>query len=218
LGGTVATNSNGTAGGSGNLSYVSIAPNTTLANVLIASGAAAAGGGRGTTSTSIGGAGGIASTIYSFTTNPFANLGLVTTDAGQAGGAGSGIGNGASITIALTVSGGAGGGYVSSSVSRNNGGSINASGIIPLVSGSLGAAIASPADSGFSVAMPTQSSYNSGILAFTGGGGGGAGHTQGGNAGAGAYGSGGGGGGGCYIGLGGIGGRGGDGLVIITCW
>lgn len=219
----------GTGGLTGALSYVSIQPNTTAINILAQSGNAAAGGGGGGTNTGSGaGAAGTAGTAWTFTNNPLALMGLVTTLVGQAGAAGGTnvSTDGGSITPTQPVTGGAGGGGVTSGgANPRNGGDIVGSGFLPTINGGVlnGATAALKAgDSGFMGIKPTTESYLNLPMMYTGGAGGGstgtATLTVGGTGGNGSYGSGGGGGGASYGSTGGTGGRGGDGLVLISCW
>ena len=211
-----------TGAASGALSYVSIQPNTTAINIVMQSGGTAAGGGGGGTST-LGGSAGTAGSVWTYTNNPIALLGMVSSIAGQAGAAGGGTASaGISITPTLPITGGAGGGGESSNASSFVGGSIVGSGFLPTISGGTNnSATLSSGNAGF---MPTNliSEFLSGqILFFSGGSGGGGAHStsiNGGNGGNGSYGSGGGGGGASYNATGGTGGRGGDGFVLITCW
>jgi hypothetical protein len=96
---------------------------------------------------------------------------------------------------------------------------------LPTISGGVaGGATASlvAGKPGFMGIKPTTESYMNLPMMYTGGGGGGATGSAlisvggfGGNA---SYGSGGGGGGASYGSTGGSGGRGGDGLILISCW
>ncbi len=211
-----------TGGSSGALSYVSVQPNTTAINIVMQSGAAAAGGGGGGT-TSLGGSAGVAGTVWAYTNNPIAKLGMVSSTAGQAGAAGGGTSAvGLSITPTLTVTGGAGGGGESSSASSYAGGNITGSGFLPTISGGTNNSTTLSAGYPGFMPMTLTSEFLSGqILFFSGGSGGGAAHSasiNGGNGGNAAYGSGGGGGGASYQATGGSGGRGGDGFILITCF
>ena len=229
---SVGIGSNGAAAGtgaaSGVLSYVSAQPSTTAIYIYAQSGDAAAGGGGGGTNSGSGsGASGTAGTVWSFTNDPLTALGMVTSIAGQSGGAGGGNtpSEGAGRTPIQTVTGGAGGGGNSAGGTATNGGSIIGSGFLPTINGGIadGATTAALAGNhGFMGIKPTTESYLNLPMMYTGGAGGGAkGSTVigvGGKGGDGSYGSGGGGGGSSYGSTGGSGGKGGDGLVIITCW
>ena len=208
---TVGAGGNGTVGA---LSYVSVQPNTTTSNIILASGTAAAGAGNGGAVASTNATAGIAGTIFAQTAGFLSYNFLVALIAGQAGGTGGSTAqSGTSITLANIVSGGAGGaGVATTSI---NGANVTGSGFVPTINGGNFTNL-SQADSGFTsfndklINMP----YN---LFFTGGAGGySLNGGTGGNGGNGAYGSGGGGGGGGTTG--GSGGNGGNGLVIITCW
>lgn len=203
-----------TNGGAGALSYVSIRPDTTAINVLLASGAAAATGGN-TGSNS--GTAGVGSTIWSG--NILNNLGLATAQAGTNGGAGAISVAAVSITPSMIVCGGPSGGNTSTSVAFA-GGNIVGSGFLNTISGgALGAGSTAGGD-GSDGYMPNISSTSKSYpIFFTAGSGGGASVSgQGGNGGAGSYGCGGAGGGAGFTNLAGNGGRGGDGLIIITCY
>ena len=216
MGGTGGLPTSG-AGGNGTvgaLSYVSVQPNTTTSNIILASGAAAAGAGNGGATASSNATAGIAGTIFAQTAGFISYNFLVTLIAGQAGGNGGNINqSGTAISLANIVSGGAGGAGVSNT--SRNGANVTGAGFVPTINGGNSTNL-SQANSGFSsyneqlINMP----YN---LFFTGGAGGYAlNNGTGGDGGNGSYGSGGGGGGGGTTG--GRGGNGGNGLVIITCW
>jgi hypothetical protein len=208
---------------SGQLSYVSVAPNTTAINIVMQSGNVSAGGGGGGTS-SLAGVGGTAGTIWTYANFPLAEMGMVTSVGGQNGASGgTTVSVGGSVTPTLPISGGAGGGGESSSVQSFAGGNIIGSGFLPTISGGTNNVNTSlvNGNDGFISIVPTTESFLDLPLLFTGGSGGGACHTTGftgGFGGDGSYGSGGGGGGASYNGTGGSGGRGGDGLILITCW
>lgn len=182
------------AGNAGLRSFVSLAPNTTAANLVLASGAANAGGGAAS-----GGAVGAAGTIAAATTAIISNIGIVTFIAGVAGSLGNAT-DGVNLTALASVplTGGAGGGGQSGS---GAGGNILAAGLIPALSRD---ALNSDGCSGYGILTP--------FLQTGGAGAGGGATASGGN---GNVGSGGGGGAG---GTGGAGGRGGNGMVVITSW
>jgi len=93
------------AGGAGNRSYVSIAPNTTAANLILISGAANAGGGAAGNAASTA-AGGTAETISTTTLSVIGNFGVSTFTAGRAGGNGGTMTGG--LTTVASATGGAG--------------------------------------------------------------------------------------------------------------
>lgn len=207
-----------TAGSSGTLSYVSYRPDTTAINILLQSGDVAPTGGGGAFSTTGVGAGGTGGTVWSWATAINGDLGLVTSDPGQNGTAGTGLGASPNnVTPTLIVTGGAGGGAVSAAGSGFNGGSILGSGFFNTIAPGVVNAANDTIDG--------TGGYNTLLIKnlpdfFTGGSGGGSATTvgrEGGTGGIGSYGSGGGGGGGTFNGTGGSGGKGGDGLIIITC-
>ena len=95
------------AGGAGSISYVSIQPNTTAANIILQSGSVVAlGGGAG----NITGAAGAGSTVWAAAaTNILTSYGIAVPVAGSAGLAGTTTGAANSITITGITTGGAGG-------------------------------------------------------------------------------------------------------------
>lgn len=196
------------AGGDGDISYVSVTSNISDAHILLRSGDTAATGGRSGAGGGTAGAGGVA-----FAGSLFNNLGLVTVFNGQAGTAGttSSVTNRA---ISGITTGGAGGaGTATANVSA--GGSIIGAGFIPTISG--GTVSGGTGGNGFTSGIPYNNLTTRTPMIFTGGAGGGSSNAiPGGNGGNASYGSGGGGGAGGTTG--GSGGRGGDGLVIITSW
>lgn len=213
-----------TAGGNGELSYVSVSASTNTTAVLMQSGeAAATGGGAGTSS--LAGSAGVASTIWVYTNDIWSQLGQISAIAGTNGTAGgSTSGAGVNLTLGLSVSGGAGGGGESSTSSSFKGGDILSTmyGFTTLTGG-----VANAADNtingavGYTYSFPSFNSSTRGPMLFTGGAGGGGANTSGrngGRGGNGSFGSGGGGGGAAYQGTGGTGGDGGGGLVMITSW
>jgi hypothetical protein len=208
---TAGAGGNGTVG---TLSYVSVQPNTTTSNIILASGAAAAGAGNGGAVGSSNATAGSAGTVFLQTAGFLSYNFLVSLIAGQLGGSGGNQNqSGTAVSLTNIVSGGAGGAGVSTT--SRVGANVTGSGFVSTINGG-NPTNPSEADSGFSsyneqlINMP----YN---LFFTGGAGGYANNTTaGGIGGNGAYGSGGGGGGAGTTG--GSGGNGGNGLVIITCW
>jgi len=223
-------NSNdGTDGGNGTLSYVSVFPSATTSSlisntnpIVLASGNVAAGGARydGSTSSIPGTAG----TVFTQTTplfNIFSYLGIITTIAGQEGGDGtySSLNPPSNLNIVSITSGGAGGaGSFCSTL--YNGASVIGFSQIPTISGGTTTNI--KGNHGFT--NLTQILNGNRLPLFFTGGAGGASVNSGtaGRGGNGSYGCGGGGGAGnvnsSVINTGGSGGRGGDGLVIITAW
>jgi len=204
--------SGGGTAGSGVLSYVSIAPNTTASNIVAISGAAAAvGGGTGTAAAV--GAAGTAGTIAVIGSMPLAGLGNFNMIAGQVGVAGGAVAGavGTAQTIPVTsvlCTGGSGGAGTTSAD----------------FAGGAFTAISNSWLSEQRPATPTAGSYNGSgglqlwepFFSFGGGGGSSSNAGIGGAGGNGAYGAGGGGGGGGTTG--GRGGDGGSGVVIIISW
>lgn len=203
-----------TNGGSGALSYVSVRPDTTAINVLLASGAVAATGGQ---TGSNGAAAGTGGTIW--TGNILNNLGLATAQAGTNGGAGAISSLATSITPSMIVCGGPSGGNTSTAVAFA-GGDITGSGFLNTIPGGALGSGSTAGGHGSDGYLPNLlSSLKTGPVIFTAGSGGGASVSgQGGNGGSGSYGCGGAGGGAGFTNLAGNGGKGGDGLIIITCW
>lgn len=210
-GGQGVSSGGGTAG-SGVLSYVAVAPNTTATNVLAVSGnAAAVGGGTGTGAAV--GAAGTAGTIATIANCPLAGLGYYQFIAGQigvAGGAVAGaVGTAQSIptTSVITMGGSGGAGTTSADF---------AGGLFTAISNSYlseqrpetPAAGSNNGSGGVQMWKP--------FFSFGGGGGSSSNTGIGGNGGNGAYGAGGGGGGAGTTG--GRGGNGGTGIVIMTAW
>jgi hypothetical protein len=197
------------AGGAGQRSYISLAPNTTAANIIMQSGnAAATGGAAGSVAGSA--AAGVAETISTVALCLQANMGIFTFIAGKIGSIGGVVagGNGSSNTILTThfLNGGAGGGTTPAANTDFIGGAQTGAGIFPTCSQAAGAGI------------DGRGSYlfEKPFLSYGGCGGNTHGAGQAGAGANGAIGSGGGGGGGGITG--GRGGRGGDGLVLIYCW
>lgn len=209
------------SGGSGALSYVMIYPDTafTASNVVLQSGSAAAVGGRTGGSVS---AGGQAGTAWTPTGSILSNLGLIATYAGQAGPVGQTTVAASNVLISGITTGGAPGGGTNN-VGINGGSIIGYGNTLPTISGGTTASTLTINGSGnYMPSRPNTVGMTYGPMFFSGGAGGASGLSTGGNGGKGgdgAFGSGGGGGGNAMVtGNRGIGGRGGDGLVIITCW
>ena len=200
----------GLKGGDAELSYVSIQPNNTSANVLLASGSIGASGG-----TAAGGSG-VASTVFSPAIGILSYLGITSFTVGQAGAAGGAAAIGGSLSIIFPFTGGAGGGGASAANASFAGGNITGSGIIPLITGGTASGV-TIANHGYVSYIPSSNTSTSRPPFCTGAGGGGSNpFATGGVGGNGAYGSGGGGGGAGVTG--GAGGNGGDGIIIITAW
>jgi len=215
-------------GASGNLSYISVQPNSTAVNIICQSGNAAAGGGIGGRSNgSIASSGGSAGTAWTAATTILEFAYFRSTIGRIGANAGNTTVPPSNITVSATgvpLTGGAGGGGTSAGTATENGGSINASKLNPAISGGLAdSATNANGKAGFSLMIPTNSGKTPTPMFFTGGSGGGSTTTagaNGGDGGDGAYGCGGGGGGASNeTGVpAGDGGKGGDGLVIITCF
>lgn len=216
-----------TAGG---ISYVSIQPNTTANNIIVASGAAGAGAGGAGGAGAAPGTAGAAGTIY--TASLLTGLGSFVGIAGIIGQAGGG-GNAtlASFNIGtapylIPITPGLGGGGISAAGTPNINGNINENGIFPKIPGGTSSpTFGSDGSNGFCGFRPNSNSSTRLPFYSTGGAGGGAGGYgavigSGGSGGFAGIGSGGGGGGGSFFGStnGGKGGNGGDGLVIINCY
>lgn len=198
-------------GGSGILSYVAIAPDTTAINVIAVSGAAGAVGGAPGDANS-GGAGGAAGTIAVIGSMPLAGPGHFALIAGQVGVIGGDDSGASGTAIAFPTT---------SVVTQAGSGGAGAQ-----TANFAGGAFTAIADLYFSEARPatpaTGSFNGSGgpqlwkpFFSFGGGGGSSSFTAAGGHGGHGAYGGGGGGGGGGET-LGGTGGNGGSGLVMIV--
>lgn len=213
-GSEVAAANNGSVG---NRSFVSIQPNTTAANIVLASGAAAA---TAATAGSTGGsaAAGAAETIATDTICVLSNFGIKQYIAGKVGAIGGVVGGGAgsanTLLTASVMNGGAGGGTTPAANTEFAGGAQTGAGIFPSITGGTAGGNPGPGSGGWSMF-----GLATGVLGYGGAGGGtgGAAATVGGNGGAGGFPGGGGGGGGGGV-TGGRGGRGGDGCVLIISW
>jgi hypothetical protein len=204
--------SGGGTAGSGVLSYVAIAPNTTASNVIAISGAAGAVGGGTGTGAAVG-ASGTAGSIAVIGSMPLAGIGTFEFIAGQGGAAGGAVagavGGAGTIPVTSVITTGGTGGAGTTSAD---------------FAGGLWTAITSSWLSEQRPATPAAGTNNGSggfmlwkpLFSFAGTGGSSSNTAAGGAGGNGAYGSGGGGGGGGTTG--GRGGDGGSGLVIITCW
>ncbi len=203
-------NGNGTGG---SLSYISIEPNTTAANVLLIHNSTNSGPGQ--SNGTVGGIGGGANLTQQLLNylgvNQFTPNGVNGATGGtNVGGAGSNV-NSANLTT-----GGAGGGGSSAANVNGAGGNVTMAGSFPTLTGGA-AGGTNHGQNGFSSLLPGKILTNKTGFILTGGSGGGAnGAGVGGNGGDGAFGCGGGGGGAGTTG--GSGGRGGDGLVIIISY
>lgn len=209
----------------GSLSYVSVSPSTTASNVFVASGTAAASRGtRGTTG--VGGTGGAGGTAFTSAVGILSELGIWQSIAGRTGGNGGYAAAGQSVSSVAGgtfMSGGAGGGGTSTGGGDFAGGAVLAVGGIITFNISGGATPGGDGRRGYQTIMPDRLKDTSRKfpMLFTGGSGG---------AGSGTFGVGGGFGGNGTIGCGGggagsqdgvtselrQGGRGGNGLVLIT--
>lgn len=213
------------AGSAGAISYISVQPNTTGQNVLLASGAAAptaGGAGGGSVAGSAGGAG----TIFTQSTRPASYLGItffLTGVIGQAGG----VGGSTLANVAYAQPfgmGGMGGAGNTVGGSQDTTGSITTGvggvSIYPNINGGSSGTVGTEGGSGFSSIPPsTNISLSLPFFNTAGAGGGDSSSGKGGDGGKGSYGCGGGGGGASNnSGGGGVGGKGGDGIVIITCY
>lgn len=199
----------GTAGGR---SIIADTPNTlgVSANTILVSGAAAAAGG--TAGTSAGSrAGGAAETIATNLLSIYSGMGAWTGIAGMAGTASGALGAaGVALTfgaVGIPITGGTGGGSVTTTNTDVAGGAITGAGLVPTIAG--GVAAAGAGNAGLDLEWPWIG---------TGGTGGGTAGAAG-TAGAGGSGSCGGGGGGGGSGVtGGRGGDGGSGMIMIVTW
>lgn len=209
----------------GQLSYVSISPSTTASNVIIASGTVAAQAGN-TGTSSVGGTGGAGGTVFTSSVGILSELGIWQTIAGRTaanGGFGTFGGNVTGISLGTFLSPGAGGAGMSTGGNDFQGGSILATGGVLSFNVAGGAAGGGAGRRGYISITPNNQPFASRKfpLIVTGGSGGGSNGTisgGGGNGGPGQLGCGGGGAGSIDGGSGRVGGRGGDGIVLITCF
>jgi hypothetical protein len=200
------------SGSDGQLSFVCIQPTSSANYVLTKSGNSVATGGGIAFGTR--GAAGTAATIA------FWNyLGLFESEAGVAGGNGGSSTSlpGTGVAPSFITCGGAGGGARSLSNVNYNGGMITATVLTPEVPSGSASGITAGGNGFYTSMYSTNGSMLTTPL-FLGGAGGAGSATLGGNGGNGSYGCGGGGGGASVLASGSIGGRGGDGLVIITAF
>ena len=220
-GGTPGTGgSSVSAGGAGRLSYVSIQPNTTAANIILQSGSVVAlGGGAG----NVTGAAGAGGTVWTAAATNILLTGLIVPVAGQIGIAGETTSPADPRSISGVVTGGAAGAGMNGGTAQQ-GGSITGTGSVSTIEGGLAggsatSTTAGSAGSSYLTTYPSSTNYVATNLFFSGGSGGGSSDGgAGGEGGAAAFGSGGGGGGAGFTNLGGSGGKGGNGLIIITCF
>lgn len=212
--------------GSGNDSYVSIQPNATV-NHLISR--ATAGTGAGNASGGTGGSAGLAGSANTASQMPLGWIYAVLTIQGQDGNSGgnaaAGLGISLPTTGSRTTGGTGGGGLPAAAATGTNGGAFTVpsapSAFPPHASGVGSATATAPADSGSNGYQVSPAG-----LYFYGGTGGASTHgsatgsgLQQSSGGDGGIGCGGGGGGGALTGsAAGVAGKGGPGLVIITCW
>jgi hypothetical protein len=200
----------GNSGSAGSFSYVSLQPNTSDFNIVLASGNLVAngvptGGGPGTTSAGLAGTFGVA---FSKTDTIFGFYGVILSESGKAA-----VLGGNSITPEFITCGGAGGGRINGANTFFNAGQVNQTLFTPIIPAGVNGGGAG--NNGIYSMIPSINSNSKAPMYFTGGSGGGANSSgTGGRGGDGSYGSGGGGGGGSTTG--GTGGKGGDGLIIIT--
>ena len=208
----------------GALSYVSISPNSTSSNVIIASGTIPAQ--RGVNGTgSVAGAAGAGGTVFTSSVGVLSELGIWQSIAGRTGGTG-GLGSpGQSVTAVangIFLTGGAGGGGGTSGGGNAGGSIIGIGGVINFnVAG--GSSAGGDGRRGYETIRPDRLTYTSRKfpMLFTGGSGGGGNNSFGVSGGFGGNGTIGCGGGGAGSQDGSsseqrIGGRGGNGLVLIT--
>ena len=211
----------GTAGGDGSpggQSYVSIRPTTNFNDAIIRTSDASPLGGFGGTS-SAAGIGGNGGTTFTQAAGLLSSLGIWKSIGGDAGGAGGFASNGSTKTALANSPLCGGGGGAGKSASNFAGGSILAGGVLGRVAGGAGGG--GNGGKGLITITPNLLTYSSTEFPFatTGGSGGGSNTTisgGGGNGGAGEIGSGGGGSGAIDGGTGRVGGKGGNGIVIIT--
>lgn len=200
----------GATGASGSRSFVSIANNTTAANVVLQSGSAAATGGTGG-SVAGSAAAGVAGTIATDVQCLFANLGITKFQSGKIGSIGGVVGGGAGASNTILTShqlcGGAGGGTTPAANTDFAGGAQTGAGLFPTVAGGTGGG---GNGNGVPVALWRPFFSYGGVGGGTGGAGNGGAGSNGG------IGSGGGGGGGGITF--GAGGDGGPGYGLIVCW
>lgn len=212
----------GAANGGGQITRVCLGPSGAAANdhLLIANGGGAGGNASGAT----GGTAGSAASATIVGSQPLIGFGVYTLLAGQAGIAGGGTGAGANLTLPVTgirVTGGTGGGGLGAAGSTGAaGGSFVVAGSFPAHAGGVPPGTTTgggnPGSNGFSALGQYGYFYGGTGGSSTGGA---ASSGGGGQGGAGGFGCGGGGGGGALTGrTQGLGGKGGDGLVIITSW
>jgi len=213
-GASVAASTNGNPG---NLSYVSVAPNTTSQNIVVQSGGVRASNTVATAGTALAaGAGGSAETVSSSSICMQSQWGIQQFLAGKVGAAAGAVTGAAGLSNALFTTGGTNGGAGGASTSAANGefagGAQGGVGNYPSIPGGVSGGNPGHGSSGYG-------SINEQILPYGGSGGaaGGAAGTTAGNGGGGGFPGGGGGGGGGGV-TGGRGGKGGDGCVWIISW
>jgi hypothetical protein len=180
IGGNAAGN-----GSAGERSYISIAPNTTAANIVMRSGnAAATGGAAGSTGGSA--TAGAAETISTSTLCIWSNFGLQTFIAGKIGAIGGVVGGGAGAANALLtasqMNGGAGGGTTPAANTNFAGGAQTGAGLLPDITGGTGGGNPGPGSGGYTNPLNVLFGYGG-----AGGGTGGAAATVGGAGGNGGF-------------------------------
>ena len=214
-GAAVAASTNGNVG---QRSFISQAPNTTAANLVMASGAAAATAATAGT-VAAAGAGGAAETISTVLICILSQFGITQFIAGKIGAAGGAVTGQAGLANTLLTSsqmcGGAGGGSTPAANTEFAGGQQIGAGLYTTISGGIVSGNPGHGSGGYAILDTTDRA----ALGYGGAGGstGGAAATTAGNGGNGSFPGGGGGGGGGGV-TGGGGGPGGDGLVVIVSW
>jgi len=212
--GGVGGKTSGSGGAAGARGYISIAANTTAANIVLQSGSAAAtGGAAGSAAGSA--AAGVAGTISTDVQNLWANLGITKFQSGKIGSIGGVVGGGAGASNTILSShrlcGGAGGGTTPAANTNFAGGAQTGAGLFPTIAG--GTAGGNPGN-GNGVPLSYWRPFFS-YGGVGGGTGGGAGEVGGAGSNGGIGSGGGGGGGGVTFGPGG---DGGPGYGLIICW
>jgi len=210
----VAASTNGNAG---NLSYVSVAPNVTAANIVIQSGAARASNTVATAGTvAAAGAGGTAETISTVLLCMQGQWGILQFLAGKVGAAAGAVTGAVGLANTLFTTGcsngGAGGASTSAANGEFAGGAQTGAGIYPTMVGGTSGGNPGHGSGGYGIMFDQIVPYGG-----AGGAAGGAALSVAGNGADGGFPGGGGGGGGGGV-TGGNGGKGGDGTIIIISW
>jgi hypothetical protein len=214
-GSAVAASTNGNVG---QRSFISQAPNTTAANLVVASGAAAATAATAGTVLAAG-AGGAAETISNVLICVLSQFGITQFIAGKVGAAAGAVTGAVGVANVLLsasqMNGGAGGASTSAVDGEFAGGAQTGAGLYPTIAGGTSGGNPGPGSGGYSVFdTPDRAALGYG---GAGGSAGGAAGQVAGQGGGGAFPGGGGGGGGGGT-TGGAGGKGGDGVVVIVSW